>query len=313
MLEACEEGSPRSRPTSCSASAGCSGVVVDWFERHGGDRYPLSPRRGRPLVLGGVAPLGLPAEVPGRPARRVEPTPTPRSATSPSATPAPGLPWPRRPAVRGGRGEAVQPALVRRQERPLLRPGRADRRLHGRVLRRAGRDPSRIDDLAFLILAPQARVDDGVFARDTAIDAIREGPPARRRLRGRARRLVPRLVRADPRPGRRPLPAWEDVIDAIAFHDPAPARSSTASTASASASTAPARRPPTPAPGPRLEPALDGNRKVRGQMLDPRCRTQRRLRPRTIALIDRPPRADRARGHPWGTASSKLAAMVPAR
>src|SRR4051794_27670096 len=48
------------------------------------------------------------------------------------------------------------------------------------VLRRAGRDPDAMDDLAFLILAPRARIDDGVFEHDAAHEAI--GRKVRRRV-----------------------------------------------------------------------------------------------------------------------------------
>ena len=137
------------------------------------------------------------------------PTPTPRSATSGSATPgSSGLTL--QPDARQfvlARGQAVQPALLRRQERPVLRPGREERRLHGRGPPPGGPRAVELDDLAFLILAPQARIDDGVFARDTALESIRG--KARRRVepvQRRARRLAHRLVRADPRPRRHPLP-----------------------------------------------------------------------------------------------------------
>src|SRR4029079_4327367 len=41
------------------------------------------------------------------------------------------------------------------------------------ILRRAGREPEAMDALSLLIVAPHARVDDGVFAWDTSVDSIR--------------------------------------------------------------------------------------------------------------------------------------------
>ena len=76
-----------------------------------------------------------------------------------------------------------------------------------------------MDDLAFIVLAPQARLDDGIFEWDLGLDAIRR--KVRRRVEDYAgerdhwfrewfeptwRRLEVRAV------------SWEDVVDAIAFH-----------------------------------------------------------------------------------------------
>ena len=89
------------------------------------------------------------------------------------------------------------------------------------VLRRSDREPSAMDDLAFLILAPRARIDDGVFARDTALEAIRRKVRRRVEEYGGERDawlrdwFEPTLDRVDVR-----CLAWEDVIETIAFHDP---------------------------------------------------------------------------------------------
>jgi len=88
-------------------------------------------------------------------------------------------------------------------------------------LRRAGREPGQTDDLAFLVLAPRARIDDGVFAWDTTIDAIRR--KVRRRVEDYAGErdawfhdwFEPTLERIDVR-----SLSWEDLVDVIAFHDP---------------------------------------------------------------------------------------------
>src|SRR5690606_23362983 len=90
---------------------------------------PAVAPAGGALVLRGVAPLGLPPPLSGRPARR-EPDPRrrrPRPLHHRRPRDRGAEPPPRRPAARGDRGKAVQPPLGGRQERPLLRPGRAER------------------------------------------------------------------------------------------------------------------------------------------------------------------------------------------
>lgn len=87
------------------------------------------------------------------------------------------------------------------------------------ALRRADRDPEQMEDLAFLVVAPRARLDDGIFEWDIAPEAIRR--KVRRRVEDYAgerdhwfrhwfeptwRRLEIRSL------------SWEDIIDAIAFH-----------------------------------------------------------------------------------------------
>ena len=90
MLEACEAGDPSFPPNVLFNESWLLRIILDWFEGHGGDRYPLSLYAGRTLVLRGVAPPrpscpGIGAT--GSP--RAGPTPTASSATSPSATPGP--------------------------------------------------------------------------------------------------------------------------------------------------------------------------------------------------------------------------------
>src|SRR5258707_15883228 len=76
-------------------------------------------------------------------------------------------------------------------------------------------------DLALLILAPQARIDDGVFVWDAPPEAIRR--KVRRRVEDYAGErdtwfhdwFGPTLRRAELR-----CLSWEDTIEAIAFHDP---------------------------------------------------------------------------------------------
>src|SRR3954467_9914502 len=46
MLEACEAGRPPFPPNVLFNESWLLRIVIDWFERHGGDRYPMSVRPG---------------------------------------------------------------------------------------------------------------------------------------------------------------------------------------------------------------------------------------------------------------------------
>ena len=46
MLEACEAGDPSFPPNVLFNEGWLLRIILDWFERHGGDRYPLSPLPG---------------------------------------------------------------------------------------------------------------------------------------------------------------------------------------------------------------------------------------------------------------------------
>ena len=46
MLEACEAGTAAFPPTELFNEDWLLRIVLDWFARHGGDRYPLSPMPG---------------------------------------------------------------------------------------------------------------------------------------------------------------------------------------------------------------------------------------------------------------------------
>ena len=89
------------------------------------------------------------------------------------------------------------------------------------TLRRAEIAPDDMTDLAFILLAPQARLDDGIFAWDLAPDAVRR--KVRRRVEDYAGErdpwfrdwFEPVWQRIETR-----SLSWEDVVDTIAFHSP---------------------------------------------------------------------------------------------
>ena len=64
MLEACEAGTAAFPPTELFNEDWLLRIILDWFSRHRGDRYPISPATRSQVVLAGVAPLGLPDPIP---------------------------------------------------------------------------------------------------------------------------------------------------------------------------------------------------------------------------------------------------------
>lgn len=224
MLEACEGGTPSFPPSTLFGEHWLLRVVVDWFERHGGDRYPLSPSPGARWFSESWLPSAfLPryrGDVLGESRTHAD------AAIGHFRIGDPGT---------SGLTLAAEPrqfVLVEAKLFNRLSPGvknapffdQAARTVAcmAEVLHRSAVEPSSMDDLTFLILAPQSRIDDGVFARDTALEAIRA--KGRRRVEQYdgerdawlADWFEPTVDRVDVR-----SLAWEEVIETIAFHDPA--------------------------------------------------------------------------------------------
>jgi hypothetical protein len=224
MLEACEGGEPAFPPSTLFGEQWLLRVVVDWFERHGGDRYPMSPSPGARWFSEAWLPSAFLPRYRG-------------DHLGESRTHADAAIGHFRIGDPGTSGltlqtDARQFVLLEAKLTNRLSSGvknapgfdQAARSVAcmAEVLRRSDVRPSTMDDLAFLVLAPRARIDDGVFARDTDIAAIRA--KARRRVESyggerdawRVDWFEPTLERVDVR-----CLAWEDVIETIAFHDPA--------------------------------------------------------------------------------------------
>lgn len=157
MLASCEAGESAFPPAELYNENWLLRLVLDWFARHEGDRYPLSPMAGARWFS---------------------------QAWLPSA---------------------------------FLTRFRGDRLAE--ALRRLDRRPEEMDDLAFLVLAPHARLDDGIFEWDLSLDAIRR--KVRRRVEDYAGErdhwfrewFDPTWRRVEVR-----SMSWEDIIDVIAFH-----------------------------------------------------------------------------------------------
>jgi hypothetical protein len=225
MLDACESGAPAFPPTTLFGEGWLLRVVLDWFDRHGGDRYPLSPRPDARWFAEAWLPSAFLARHRG-------------DELAESRTHADAVLGHFRigdPGTTSGltlADDARQLVVVEAKLFNRLSPGVKNARFFDQaarsvaclaeVLRRAGRDPGAMDELALLVVAPRARIDDGAFARDT--------DPANilRKVRRRAEQYAgerdawladwfePTLARVDLR-----CLAWEDLIETIAFHEPA--------------------------------------------------------------------------------------------
>ncbi len=223
MLRRCDAGDPAFPPTTLFGEQWLLRVVVDWFDRHGGDRYPMSPRDGARWFSEAWLPSAFLPRYRG-------------DGLGESRTHADAVIGQIRIGDPGSSGLALAPGasqlvlleakLFNRLSAGVKNAPDFDQAARSvaclaEVLRRADRPPSAMDDLSFLILAPRARIDDGVFARDTATDAIRRKVRRRAEEYGGERDawlrdwFEPTLERVEVR-----SLAWEDVIETIAFHDP---------------------------------------------------------------------------------------------
>ena len=223
MLEACEAGQPAFPPTVLFSENWLLRIVVDWFAEHGGDRYPLSPRPGARWFSEAWLPSAFLPRYRG-------------DRLAESRTHADGVVGHFTIGDPGTAGLALLPdakqlVVLEGKLFNRLSPGVTNAPYYDQaarsvaciaeVLRRAGRDPAEMDDLGFLILAPRARIDDGIFAWDSAPSAIRAKVHRRAEEYGGERDewlrdwFEPTLSRVDIR-----SLAWEDIIEAIAFRSP---------------------------------------------------------------------------------------------
>src|SRR4051812_31741999 len=223
MLEACEAGRPTFPPNVLFNENWLLRVVIDWFERHGGDRYPMSPLPGTRWFSEAWLPSAFLPRYRG-------------DRLAESRTHADGVIGHFTIGDPGTAGLTLSPdahqlVVVEGKLYNRLSPGVRNAPYYDQaartvacmaeVLRRAGRDPDAIDDLAYLILAPQARIDDGVFERDAAHEAI--GRKVRRRVAEYGGELdewlrdwfEPTLRLVEVR-----CLGWEETIEAISFHSP---------------------------------------------------------------------------------------------
>ena len=223
MLEACEGGDPAFPPTTLFGEQWLLRVVIDWFEAHGGDRYPISPSPGSRWFSEAWLPSAfLPryrGDVLGESRTHAD------AAIGHFRIGDPGLSG-LTLADDARQFVLLEAKLYNRlstgvKNAPFFDQAARSVACMAEVLRRSVRNPAAMDDLAFLIVAPQARIDDGVFARDATREAIRVKTRQRvaqyagERDRWLDEWFEPTLSRLVIR-----CLAWEEIIEAIAFHDP---------------------------------------------------------------------------------------------
>ncbi len=224
MLESCEAGRPALPPTTLFGEGWLLRVVVDWFEGHGGDRYPISPMPDARWFSEAWLPSAF---LPRYRGDRLGESRTHADLVighfgigDPGSSGLTLAPDARQLVL-------LEAKLFNRlssgvKNAPFYDQAARSVACLAEILRRADREPSKLDDLAFLVLAPQARIDDGVFARDTAPDAIRRKVRRRVDEYGGERDawfrdwFEPTLALVEIR-----CLGWEEVIEAIAFHSPA--------------------------------------------------------------------------------------------
>lgn len=223
MLQACEAGQPPFPPTVLFNETWLLRVVLDWFARHGGDRYPFSPLPGASWFSEAWLPSAF---LPRYRGDRLAETRTHADgvighfAIGDQQRAGLGLlPEARQFVVLEAKlGNRLSAGV---KNAPYFDQAARSVACVAEVLRRADRDPAEMDVLAFYVVAPQARIDDGVFAWETTADALRR--KVRHRVEDYAGErdawfrnwFQPTLERIDVR-----SLAWEEIVEAIAFHDP---------------------------------------------------------------------------------------------
>ena len=223
MLKSCELGKPPFPPTVLFNESWLLRLVLDWFAEHGGDRYPFSPMAGASWFSEAWLPSAFLPRYRG-------------DGLAESRTHADGVLGHFRIGDRERAGLSVLPdarqfvvleaKLYNRLSAGVKNAPYYDQAARtvacmAECLRRAAIDPADLDALAFYIVAPQARIDDGAFAWESDPGAIRR--KVRRRVEDYAGQLDgwlhewfdPTLRRIEVR-----SLGWEEIIEMIAFHEP---------------------------------------------------------------------------------------------
>jgi hypothetical protein len=221
MLEACEAGTASFPPAELYNEDWLLRILLDWFARHGGDRYPLSPMLGAHWFSQAWLPSAFLSRYRGD--RLAEARTHADGVLGHFDIGDPGT------AALSLSAAAHQLVVVEAKLYARLSAGVRNAPYYDQAarsvacmaetLRRVDKSPEAMDVLSFIVLAPQARLDDGIFEWDLALDAIRR--KVRRRVEdyGGERDhwfrnwFLPTWRRIEVR-----SLSWEDVIDTIAFH-----------------------------------------------------------------------------------------------
>ncbi len=221
MLEACEAGTAAFPPAELYNEDWLLRIILDWFARHGGDRYPLSPLSGAKWFSQAWLPSAFLTRFRGD--RLAEARTHADGVLGHFVIGDPGTaaltlaPQARQLVVLEAKLFARLSAGVRNA--PYYDQAARSVACIAETLRRVDRRPDDMEELAFIILAPQARLDDGIFEWDLALEAIRR--KVRRRVEDYAGErdnwfrewFEPTWRRVEVR-----SLSWEDVIDVVAFH-----------------------------------------------------------------------------------------------
>lgn len=223
MLAACEAGGPAFPPNVLYNEGWLLRVVLDWFERHGGDRYPLSPLPGARWFSEAWLPSAfLPrhrGDVLAEGRTHADGVIGHFTIGDPGTAGLTLRPDARQLVVVEGKLYNGLSAGVRNA--PGFDQAARSVACLAEVLRRAGRAPEAMDDLAFLVIAPQSRVDDGDFTPATELASVRRQVLRRVEAYEGERDawfrdwFEPTLARVDVR-----CLGWEEVVEVIAFHSP---------------------------------------------------------------------------------------------
>jgi hypothetical protein len=223
MLEACEAGTAAFPPTELYNENWLLRIVLDWFTGHGGDRYPLSPSPGARWFSQAWLPSAFMSRFRGD--RLAEARTHADGVLGHFAIGDPGTaalsltPGARQLVVIEAKLFARFSAGVRNA--PYYDQAARTVACIAETLRRAEIPPEELHDLAFILLAPRARLDDGIFEWDVDLEAIRR--KVRRRVEDYAGERDP-WFRDWFEPTWRRLEvrslSWEDVVETVAFHRP---------------------------------------------------------------------------------------------
>ena len=201
MLEACEAGTAAFPPTELYNEDWLLRIILDWFARHGGDRYPLSPLPGAKWFSQAWLPSAFLTRFRGD--RLAEARTHADGVLGHFVIGDPGTaaltlaPQAKQLVVLEAKLFARLSAGVRNA--PYYDQAARSVACIAETLRRVDRRPDDMEELAFIVLAPQARLDDGIFEWDLALEAIRR--KVRRRVEDSPESAIPGSGNGSSRPG----------------------------------------------------------------------------------------------------------------
>ena len=224
LLESCDGDAPRLPPTHLFNENWLLRLMIDWFARHPeAGPFPIAPMEGATWFAEAWLPSSFLPRYRGD--RLAESWTHADGAIGHFTTGNRGwadlvlLPEARQLAVVEGKMFSRLSSGVKNA--PWYDQAARTVACMAEILRRADRHPMELDDLSYCLIAPRRRIDDSVFADELTRGAILR--KVRRRVEDYAGArddwyrdwFVPTIRRVD----LHCLP-WEDIVEAIAFHEP---------------------------------------------------------------------------------------------